>query len=121
MGLRETFQGVAQTAIKAAGNVPVKVTYVSISDDPAYNPGTGDVTEYEIPYIVNMLFDLNLSEDMKNIAINQNEKLGYIAVNDLKPEPKVDDRVTINYVDWTVDEIYTDPADALWILKIKKQ
>ena len=121
MGLRETFQKVAQTAIKAAGDVPIEVTYRSISDNPTYNPVTGAVTQYEVSYKVNMLFDQNLSEDLKNIVINQNEKLGYIAVNDLEPTPKIDDSIEINYVEWTVTDVYTDPADALWIIKIKSQ
>lgn len=121
MGLRETFQSVAQTVMKAAGNVPIAVTYRSISDDPAYNPVLGEVTEYEVAYKVNMMFDLNLSEDIRNIALDTKEKLGYIAVKDLKPVPKTDDKITIGYDDWTVVEVLTDPADALWILKIRGQ
>ena len=121
MGLRETFQKAAQVGMKVAGNVPIAVVYRSISGDPTYNPATGTVTEFEVAYKVNMLFDLNLSEDVKNIALDHNEKLGYIAVKDLGTTPKTDDRVEIDYVDWTVVDVMTDPADALWILRIKSQ
>jgi hypothetical protein len=121
MGLRETFQKAAQVAMKATGNVSIPVIYRSISDNPSYNPATGTVTEFQIAYKVNMLFDLNMSEDIKNIALDHNEKLGYIAVADLEPTPKTDDRIEIDYVDWTVTDVMTDPADALWILKIKRK
>ena len=121
MGLRETFKKAAQTAISAIGNVAVSVTYVSITGDAVYNPVTGVVTEKSTSYSVNMMFDENLAEDIKNIAIDINEKLGYIAVDDLTPTPKTDDRITIDSVNWAVTEVRTDPADALWIIKIKKQ
>lgn len=121
MGLRETFQKAAQTAMNVAGNVAIPVIYREMTNDAGYDPSTGIVTEYEVAYKVNMLFDLNLSDDIKNVAIDQNEKIGYIAVSDLEPTPKVDDRIEIDYIDWTVTEVMTDPADALWILKIKKQ
>ena len=107
--------------MQAAGNVPIEVVYRSISDNPSYNPVTGAVTEYEVSYKVNMLFDQNLSEDLKNVTIDKNEKLAYIAVNDLEPIPKTDDSIQINYIEWTVTDVYTDPADALWIIKIKRQ
>lgn len=121
MGLMETLQTVAQTVMKAAGNVPIDVVYRSMTDNPAYNPATGTVTDYEVAYKVKMLFDLNLNEDIKNIAIEKNEKLGYIAVKDLEPTPKTDDKITIGYDDWTVVDVLTDPAEALWIIKIKGQ
>jgi hypothetical protein len=121
MGLKEAFQKVAQTGMKAAGNISIPVIYRSMTSDPTYNPTTGEVTEHQLAYKTNMLFDENLSEDIKNIAIDINEKLGYIAVKDLVPIPKTDDRIEIDYIEWSVMEVHTDPADALWIIKIKKQ
>ena len=119
MGLKETFKKAAQTGMSAIGNVAIAVTYVSITAQASYNPVTGTVTEKSTSYSVNMMFDRNLAEDIKNIAIDINEKLAYIAVDDLTPTPKTDDRITIDSVSWSVTEVLTDPADALWILKIK--
>lgn len=120
MGLKETFQKAAQIAMKVSGNIPIPVTYRSISSDAVYDPTLGEVTEYEIAYKVDMLFDENLNEDIKNIAIDINEKLGYIAMLDLPVEPKTDDRIEIYYIEWSVTEVHIDPANALWIIKIKK-
>jgi len=121
MGLRETFKKAAQSAMSAAGNVLVSVSYISITGNAVYNPATGVVTEKSKTYSVNMMFDENLSEDMPNIAIDINEKLGYIAVEDITPVPKPDDRITIDSVNWSVVSVHTDPAEALWIIKIKRQ
>jgi hypothetical protein len=120
MALKEAFQKAAQAVMKVSGNVSIPVIYRSITSDPDYDPTTGTVAEYELAYKVNMLFDENLNEDLKNIAIDINEKLGYIAVLDLPITPKTDDRIEINYIEWSVMEVHTDPADALWIIKIKK-
>lgn len=121
MALKETFQKAARAGMKASGNVSIPIIYRSISSDPTYDPATGTVTEHEIAYKVDMLFDENLNQDLKNVAIDINEKLGYIAVLDLSITPKTDDRIEIDYIEWSVTEVHTDPADALWIIKIKRQ
>jgi hypothetical protein len=121
MGLREAFQKAAVAAMKAAGNIKIDVTYISITNDAGYNTSTGAVTAYKTGYNVEMFFDKNSNEDIKNMAVDSNQQLGYIAVNDLKPTPKIKDRILIDNVEWTVVEFQTDPAKALWIIKIQEQ
>ena len=121
MGLKETLQAVAQTAIKATGTLRESVTYKTKTDDPSYVLATGVVSENETSYTVNAILDQNISGDIPNVSIDSNEKLAYIAAGDLTPTPKLDDRITIDSVDWKVVDVKTDPAEAMWILKIQRQ
>jgi hypothetical protein len=121
MGLKETLQTVAQTAIKATGTIRKKVIYKEKTSGPTYVPGTGTVTENETSHTPYAILDQNISEDIPNLSIDSNEKLVYIAMKDLSPEPRINDEITIDSIDWKVIDVKTDPAEALWVLKIKRQ
>jgi hypothetical protein len=128
MGLKETLQIVAQTAIQATGTIRTSVIYKQKTDDPSYDPTTGTATESEASYTVNAILNQDVSEnglggseDIANNPIDRNQWLAYIAVNDLTPTPQIDDTITIDSIDWMVMDVKTDPADALWIIKIQRQ
>jgi hypothetical protein len=128
MGLKETLQIVAQTAIQATGTIRTSVIYKQKTDDPSYDPATGTATESEASYTVNAILNQDVSEnglggseDIANNPIDRNQWLAYIAVNDLSPTPQIDDTITIDSIDWMVMDVKTDPADALWIIKIQRQ
>ena len=128
MGLKETFQSIAQTVVAATGTVRKTVTYTSKSANPSYNPATGVVTESDQTYTVLAIVDMSpgrLSsislESNPNLAVNTNKTLIYIAKLDLTPTPKLTDEILIDSVTWEVTDINIDPADALWILAIKRQ
>lgn len=125
MGLKTTLQNLASTVISSLGDVPVSGTYRVIGD-ATYNTATGQVTANETEYTgVKMVYDdssqLTLGNmDIPNIPINTNERLIYIAQVDLTPTPKVKDEVDLESVTYEIIDVKTDPANALWILKVKK-
>ena len=128
MGLKETMQSVAQTLVAATGTIRKSVIYKSKSANPTYNPSTGAVTEAETSYTVQAVLDMSPSGlgsaiglgDVKNLAVNKNLKTVYIPKLDLTPTPKITDEIVIDTVTWEIEDINIDPADALWILSIKK-
>lgn len=125
MGLRETIRNAAKTAIAAVGNIAVSSTY-RVKGAPSYNTATGAVTANDTDYTgVPAVHDDNAYTSLgliniPNTAINQNERLFYIAQLDLTPVPKNGDELIVSGINWQIIDIKTDPADALWILKGKK-
>jgi len=129
MGLRETIQTVASTAIGAVGNIAVISTYVSVTNESAYDPGSDIAqiqgTEYvDIPIVYTDFTDEELQEGED---IQSTDQKVLIAANDLvtstsvKVTPVVGDRIHKTAIDhWRVQSKNIDPADALWILQVRQ-
>lgn len=114
MGLAETIQNAAQTAIKALGNLPVVVIYTSGTYTNGQLTGTVTLTVSAIR------LDYDVSKiDGVNVLVHDRQYLiagrAFGAV-----VPTKDDTITIGADVWTVKRVTTDPASAAWLLQVRK-
>ena len=119
MGLKATIANAVAAARAAAGDIPILVTYVSVTTG-TYDPATNTRTETLV------------SKDIKvfNVALTQTEvdyfpadrdtqKL-IIVGTDISFIPKVTDRVTIDTVRWEVKRVKRVPGDGIFIVFIQE-
>jgi len=131
MGLKETIQNVAKTAIESIGNIAVTITYTDINN-PTYNDVTKqrqeNTTEYTGLSMVKdalTVDDLNVAGDL-GINVVPTDLKGYVPYIDLQIEPSPKD--TVKEFDEDGNEVaeynvigrMIDPADALHILILRK-
>ena len=119
MGLADIFKDAAETIIDAFDDIPISVTYVR-KGSSVYVPGTGAVTSTDTEYTVKGIPDEFETEEINNLSILRTDKLFYIASNDLDVTPVVSDEIIISDVTWQVISVQSDPADALWVIQIRK-
>lgn len=120
MGLADIFKDAASTIIEAFDDVPKSVTYVQ-KGSSVYTPGTGVVTSTDTEYTTTAIFDEYEMNEVNNSAVRATDKLAYIASNDLDVTPVVDDEIVdANSITWQIINVKSDPADALWVLQIRK-
>jgi len=120
MGLKEAFKAAVQTAFNAAGNVKISITYTS-NPPPVYDPSTGVATPNTTDYsLTNVIREDYEAMEIDGLAIQENDAKLLIPVDDLTPNPKIDDYVTMDSQQWNVVNKYKDPADALWTLQIRQ-
>ncbi|MCG7852761.1 MAG: hypothetical protein MIO92_09585 [Methanosarcinaceae archaeon] len=119
MGLLSTFRDAAETIIEAFDDIPVSVTYVQ-KGSSVYNPATGAVTSTDVEYTTTAIFDEYEMDEINNVVVRATDKLAYIASNDLDVTPVVDDEISIDSVTWQIKNVKSDPADALWVLQLRK-
>jgi|GEM_PF-3022067 hypothetical protein len=95
--------------------------YRSIST-PSYNPTTGAITSPGTTYPdIPMIFTSYKRIEIDGQAIRAEDQKVILANPDLPTVPTIND--TITKADgslWTVIAIATDPADAAWVLQIRK-
>lgn len=118
MGLRETIQSVAQTAIKTCGNVAVDVTFQANSTHE-YNTTTGEVESTGEDLTIKCV--RYSKKEMKEGAVEVSEKL-FIAKQDLADDIIInqDDKITISNEIWIIKDIENDPADAGIVFTIER-
>ena len=120
MGLLDTFRDAAETIVEAFDDIPKSVTYVQ-KGASVYVPGTGAVTSTDTEYTTTAIFDEYEMDEVNNSVIRATDKLAYIASNDLEVTPVVDDEIVdADSVTWQIINVGSDPADALWMLQIRK-
>lgn len=120
MGLADIFKDAAEAIIEAFDDIPVSVTYVQ-KGAATYTPATGAVTSTDTEYTTTAIFDEYEMDEIDNNVVRATDKLAYIAANDLDVTPVVDDEITdANSVTWQVVNVRSDPADALWVLQLRK-
>lgn len=120
MGLAEIFRDAAETIIEAFDDIPQSIIYTQ-KGASVYTPGTGTVTSTDTDYTTTAIFDEFEQREIDNNVVRATDKLAYIASNDLDITPVVDDEITdANSVTWQIINVRSDPADALWVLQIRK-
>lgn len=120
MGLAETFRDAAETIIEAFDDIPISVTYVQ-KGASVYTPGTGVVTSTDTEYPTVGIPDEYEMDEIDNNVVRATDKLFYIANNDLEVTPVVDDEIIdADSITWQIKNVKSDPADALWVLQLRK-
>ena len=121
MGLRAVFKSGAQSALTAFGDVAVDSRYVSVTSNPIYDPGgSGSVTKATAGESISIIFDEYESSEIDGSKIIRSDQKALIPVDNLSYKPGIDDYITVSGVRWNVVNKETDPAEALWIIQIRK-
>lgn len=118
MGLRTTIDKAVGTAFKAAGDIPIAVTYNSITIG-AYNPATGTTSTTTASHPVEAIRDDYKAYEIDGEAIKPFDKRILIRQSKLPVTPKLTDTVVIDAVTWNVVNFEQDPAGATWILQLR--
>ena len=125
MGLRDTIKLVADAAFSAVGDIKTSCTYIQRSS--AYTPASGAVVNTDVTATIDGIImppgpiRKSITRDRSSTAVEETEsrlmcrqsQLGSIV-------PRMKDLITIGTVNWQVEEISWDPADATYTFKIKK-
>lgn len=127
MGLLEFFQDLAQQMLTPGGvfdNIPFDAVYRSV-DTPFYDPVTGTVTPNITSYIITGVKDRVASRSIDNVNVFPNDELFYFSGKTLRDAgmstvSKPDDQLVINGEVWNVIRIQGDPANALFIVQIRR-
>ena len=121
MGLRETIQAAANSAIKATGNIAVSTTYQSFAST-TYNASSGvQVTTRSTTGNVSVIFDAFRLEQIDGQNIKPEDKKALVAQKQIPGvTPGVNDRITEGTTIWEVQGVRVDPAGALWELQVRK-
>ena len=114
MGMREIMQNAALTAFKAAGNLIVLATYVSITDDGLSASNTVIFTLQLLPG------EFSIRERNDNENIQAGDIIGMVLTNELSIEPKEGDEVTFGLKNYRVVTYSTDAAGATKKLHLRK-
>lgn len=120
MGLQSVFKSLAQAAFVAVGDIPVSVTYTHVTGNPTYTPATGTVTDSTTDYTVSVVFNQYKAADVDGANILSTDQQALIPVENLGCTPSNHDYMTVDGERWNVVDKETDPAEALWILQIRK-
>lgn len=121
MGLRETLRKAAQTAIAATGNVAVSANYASFQST-SYDVSTGTVaptfTSVEGISIILSEFAFEVIDGETIQPEDQKAMIAARTISTVTPKPK--DRITKSGETWEVVKAMTDPAEAAWVLHIRR-
>ena len=121
MGLQAIFKGAAQTIFEAFDDVPISSIYSSVSDDITYDPtGSGSITDTVTNQTVDIIFAYYETAQIDGTKIRASDQKAMIPVENLTATPGQKDYITTNAKRWNVVAIETDPAEALWIMQIRK-
>ena len=129
MGLKETFQKAAQTAVKAFGNIAQGTTYESFASSP-YNASAGTAsTVFASAHDVDMVIGEFSFTQVDGINVMPQDKRAFVpkldisGVCEITPKPKdriITDACTDASANWQVVNVSLDAADALYILQIRR-
>jgi hypothetical protein len=124
MGLRETFQNAAKTAIDTFGNVRVSATYEALAstNSVVYNAssGTAVVTRSSVSG-VQLIFDVFEIAQIDNQNVLPDDRKALIAGKTLSTiTPKVADRIIVSGIVYEIVNFETDAADALYTFQLRR-
>ncbi len=125
MGLQETFRAAAQTAIKAVGDVAASAIYEAQSttsyDASAGTPTTTYASTANVKVVITEFRFAGALGDGPDLDVRIDDRLALVAakyISGVTPAPQ--DRVVITGTVWNVINVFTDPAEALWRLQIRR-
>ena len=120
MGLQATLKNAAVAAFVAIDDIPKSCTYHP-KGATSYNPATGAVTEgSQSDETVSFVFAGFTIDEIDGTTIKSSDMKALIPFSNISATPKVEDYLTENSVRWNVMGKRKDPADALWILHVRK-
>ncbi len=121
MGLRETSQAAANSAVVALGNVAVSTTYQAFVST-TYNASAGtNVVTRTTTGSVSVIFHAFRLEQIDGVKVKPEDKIALIAQKQIPGvTPGVNDRVTEGATVWEVQRANVDPAGAMWELQVRK-
>lgn len=125
MGLRQTIKQVADAAFSAMGDIKTTCTYIQRAS--TYTPSTGAVVNSDATATIMGIIippgpiRKSITRDRSSTAVSENETRLICRQSELGSiVPRMKDLITIGLVNWQVEEISWDPADATYTFKIKK-
>jgi len=117
MGLIDTIQKAAQSAIQGIGDLAPICSYYEQGKSER-DKLTREVTSQDTVYEVRALVTDYTTAELKNSAIKSTDQKILIASNDLAIVPKKKDYlIDSDGITWSFEAINTDPASALWIIQ----
>ena len=121
MGLLETVQDAASSAIKGVGNIARKAVYISVENpSPVFVPGTTPKTAQEVSYNLNGVVKTGFKQgEVDGELIKAEDFKVLIANKDLAPTPTKDDYIEIDSIRYRVIDYRLDPADALYTFQVR--
>lgn len=130
MGIRTAFKNAAATAINAFGDVAVSTNYWSLTSTGTFDASAGTLSKvYATTVNVKVIIDqpreaksFELRSRASDFDFQVNDQIALVAANFIPGvEPKPDDVVSMDVsVSWTVVNVFTDPAEALWEVQIRR-
>ncbi len=126
MGMKDVFASGVEAIFNALGDIPVSVTYKSMTGSYDYASRTATFTSSLIStYAIldeygstELRFSERLNDDQ---VILGTDKKCLIRASELSSvTPKVLDTITIDSVNWQVKAIKIDPAEAMYVFQIRK-
>jgi hypothetical protein len=126
MGLKSVIATAVQsgfTALGASANdgLQVSVTYSRITDTGTYNPSTGAKSSPTKTDSVfdSLFYDFELTEvDGDKIKVGDQKII--FPSSRIAFTPSATDYVTISSVKWSITNYFQDPAEATWIIQLRK-
>jgi len=120
MGLRSVFQEAAESIFDAFGDVAESATYTRVTGNPVYSPSTGTMSTPETSYTISVINTRFKSNEVDGIHVLNTDHKVLIPANDIAFTPGLHDHLTIDGVRENVVNKRIDPAEALWILQVRK-
>ena len=121
MGLSSTIANASKAAVKATGDLRKTVTYRHVEND-YYDTESGTRKDRLEDYVLNtqaIITSFKGEEAKGEHILREDQKVIFLQA-DLPITPKVKDFLIIASVKWFVVDFKADPADALWILQVRK-
>jgi hypothetical protein len=125
MALRSTIAAVAAAAFNAVGDIKTDVVYIRRTS--AYSTSTGKVSNTDVSVPLSGIIippgpiRKNIMADRPETPVNEIETRLMVKTADMNGVvPKIKDLVTIDGVNWTIEDISWDPANVTYTFKIKK-
>lgn len=119
MGLAETVAGAVSQAFDAVDNLKKSITYHAVAVgvyDPVTDTNTEVVTDYTLEVIESTI---KTTEQDWTPVVRDSRKL-VIEAADLPVEPKEQDRVTLDGLNWEIIKINGVPGDSVWMVFIRQ-
>lgn len=121
MGLKDTLKNAAKAAVAATGDIPVTCVYWSMVSS-VYSPSAETIvnkgTKQDAVDFISADFE---QKEIDGDKVKREDKKALIPSLNLNFVPKADDRLVVSLTEqWEVENVDTDPAEALWILHIRR-
>lgn len=121
MGLRDVVQKATQAAVAAVGDIAASATYCSFAS-ASYNASAGtNVATFTSTAGVSVVFnDFRLDQVDGQVVLSEDKQAMIPALALPGVVPTTADKLVSDGATWNVQRVQTDPADALWILQVRR-
>jgi len=121
MGLFETVQSAAGTAIKATGNIALKVVYIRIVGPlTAFKPGVAPELPTEVKHENINAVKSNFKQGQVDGEVIKSEDFKLLIANaDLAIGPSKSDFIEVDCIRFRIVNFKTDPAEAVFTFQMR--